>query len=185
MPSQTAMDEYLSALKQGLREKAELEIAGKSGNPAVLDALVPDIAGASTQEVGLLEIPAERIIGTRSIGRITAFTPSFRPLLDANSEFGLKWMNLCDAHLGSTGIRDPILCYEYLGAFYVQEGNKRVSVLRHFGALRIPAIVRRVLPQPSEEPRIIAYYEFLDFFRVTRLYTVQFRRPGDYHKLLT
>ena len=185
MPSQTAMEEYQSALKQGLREKAELEIAGKSGNPAVLDALVPDIAGASTQEVGLLEIPAERIIGTRSIGRITAFTPSFRPLLDANSEFGLKWMNLCDAHLGSTGIRDPILCYEYLGAFYVQEGNKRVSVLRHFGALRIPAIVRRVLPQPSEEPRIIAYYEFLDFFRMTRLYTVQFRRPGDYHKLLT
>ena len=185
MPSQTAMDEYLSALKQGLREKAELEAAGKRGNPAVLDEQVPDIAGESTQELGLMEIPAERIIGTKSAGRITAFTPSFRPLLDANSEFGLKWMNLCDAHLGSTGIRDPILCYEYLGAFYVQEGNKRVSVLRHFGALRIPAIVRRVLPQPSEEPRIIAYYEFLDFFRVTRLYTVQFRRSGDYHKLLT
>ena len=184
MPSQTAMDEYLSALKQGLREKAELEAAGKRGNPAVLDEQVPDIAGESTQELGLLEIPAERIVGTKSAGRITAFTPSFRPLLEANSEFALKWMNLCDAHLGSTGIRDPILCYEYLGAFYVQEGNKRVSVLRHFGALRIPAIVRRVMPRPSEEPRIAAYHEFLDFFRTTRLYTVQFRRPGDYQKLL-
>lgn len=33
-------------------------------------------------------------------------------------------------------------------------------------------------------PRIQAYYEFLDFFKASRLYTVQFRRPGDYAKLL-
>lgn len=31
---------------------------------------------------------------------------------------------------------------------------------------------------------IQAYYEFLDFFKASRLYTVQFRRPGDYAKLL-
>ncbi len=180
-----ALEEYNAALRQGLREKAELEAAGKPVNPAVLDSIIPDISSEVTQELGLMEIPADRIIGTRSAGRIAAFTPDFRPLLQADSEFGAKWISLCRDHLGETGIRDPIFCYEYLGNFYVQEGNKRVSVLRHFGAARIPATVRRVLPVPGDAPRIRAYYEFLDFFKATRLYTVQYRRPGDYEKLLS
>ena len=105
-------------------------------------------------------------------------------MLDAKSEFASKWIYLCSAHLSEVGIQNPILCYEYLGNFYVQEGNKRVSVLRHFDAPRIPGNVRRIVPPMSEEPRIKAYYEFLDFFKITRLYDVQFRRPGDYARLL-
>ena len=66
-------------------------------------------------------------------------------------------MNLCRAHLDS-GIRDPILCYEYLGRFYVEEGNKLVSVLKRFGAVRVRARIRRVVPPYSEELRIRAYY---------------------------
>ena len=185
MPTQTATEEYAAALRQGLKEKAELEAAGKSANPAVLDELLPEVSAEMTRDLGLLEIPADRIIGTKSAGRINAFTPHFRPLLEAKSEFAFKWISLCDAHLSSTGIRDPISCYEYLGNFYVQEGNKRVSVLRHFGAARIPAMVRRILPAPSEDTRIQAYYEFLEFFKATKLYIVQYRRPADYAKLLS
>ena len=181
---QMATDEYSLALKKGQREYKELAAAGRRTHPLVLDEILPAVFTDSIQEVGLLEIPAERIVGVKSAGRITAFTPSFRPLLETKTEFAGKWINLCKAHLGEAGIQDPILCYEYLGDFYVQEGNKRVSVLRHFGAPRIPGIVRRVLPARSEEPRIKAYYEFLDFFKVSRLYTVQFRKPGDYARLL-
>ena len=184
MNAQTAMDEYQLALRAGQKEYKDLIAAGRSPHPAVLDELLPDNAAETVVEVGLVEIPSERIVGTKSAGRITAFTPSFRPLLDAKSEFGSKWISLCAAHLGDTGITDPIVCYEYLGNFYVQEGNKRVSVLRHFDAPRIPGNVRRILPAPSEEPRVRAYYEFLEFYKGSRLYTVQFRRPGDYAKLL-
>ena len=63
-------------------------------------------------------------------------------------------------------------------------GNKRVSVLRHFGSPRITGTVTRLLPPLSEEPRIKAYYEFIEFYKASRLYCVQFRRPGDYAKLL-
>jgi len=181
---QMAADEYSLALKKGQREYKELTAAGRNPHPVVLDEILPPSFTDSIQEVGLLEIPAERIVGVKSAGRITAFTASFRPLLESKTEFAGKWMNLCKAHLGEAGIQDPILCYEYLGEFYVQEGNKRVSVLRHFGAPRIPGVVRRVLPARSDDPRIKAYYEFLDFFKVSRLYTVQFRRPGDYARLL-
>ena len=181
---QMAIDEYAHALRKGLKESRELSSQGKRSHPLVLDEILPENYPGAVVDVGLLEIPAERIIGTKTAGRVTAFSPTFRPLLSGKTEFANKWMHLCRAHLGETGIQDPILCYEYLGDFYVQEGNKRVSVLRHFDAPRIPSIVKRVVPPVSEDPRIKAYYEFLDFFKVSRLYSVQFRRPGDYARLL-
>ena len=184
MLNQTATDEYALAMRLGQKEYREALMAGRSPHPAVLDELLPEGGTESVTDVGLIEIPSERIVGVKSSGRITAFSPSFRPLLDAKSEFASKWINLCAAHLGDTGITDPIVCFEYLGDFYVQEGNKRVSVLRHFGAARIPGNVRRILPPMSEEPRIKAYYEFLEFYRASKIYSVQFRRPGDYAKLL-
>ncbi len=181
---QTANDEYVLALRKGTKEVRELEANGLREHPLVLDEILPENYPGAVVDLGLMEIPADRILGTKTAGRITAFSPCFRPLLPAKSEFAMKWISLCSAHLGETGIQEPILCYEYLGNFYVQEGNKRVSVLRHFEAPRIPSYVRRVVPPVSDDPRIRAYYEFLDFFRVSRLYTVQFRRPGDYGKLL-
>ncbi|MBQ2928445.1 MAG: BMP family ABC transporter substrate-binding protein [Oscillospiraceae bacterium] len=185
MNTQIALDEYAQALRQGQKEYRELLMAGKNPHPAVLDEILPEVSGYAVLDMGLVDIPAERIVGTKTAGRITAFTASFRPLLEQKTEFGIKWVNLCTAHLGETGISDPIECFEYLGNFYVQEGNKRVSVLRHFDAPRISGMVRRIVPQQSDEPRIKAYYEFIDFYKVTRLYTVQFRRPGDYAKLLS
>ncbi len=184
MSRQLAIDEYAQALRKGQKEYRELILSGRPAHPAVLDEILGESFTETVVDLGTLEIPSERIVGTKSAGRITAFTASFRPLLDDQSEFATKWINLCAAHLGDTGITDPIVCYEYLGSFYVQEGNKRVSVLRHFDAPRIPGAVKRVLPPQSEDPRIKAYYEFLDFYKVSKLYTVQFRRPGDYARLL-
>ena len=184
MDRHTATEEYSLAWKRGQKEYRELVTEGKDPYPAVLDDLLPDISANAVQNIGLVEIPAHRITGTKSAGRISAFSAGFSPLLDPKSEFAFKWISLCEAHLGETGITDPIECYEYLGNFYVQEGNKRVSVLRHFGAPRITGNVRRILPAPGEDPRIRAYYEFLEFYKDARLYTVQFRKPGDYSKLL-
>ena len=180
-----AIEEYRKALKAGQREYKELVAAGKDPYPAVLDTLLPESATLPTQSVGLTEIPADRIIGTKSAGRVSAFTAGFLPLLEESSEFGAKWINLCVANLSDEGIRDAIVCYEYLGQFYVQEGNKRVSVLKHFGAPRITAHVTRILPENDGSPRYKAYSEFLDFYKATGLYTIQFRRPGDYAKLLS
>lgn len=180
-----AIDEYRKALKAGQREYKELLAAGKDPYPEVLDELLPEISTAPVQQVGLTEIPIDRIVGTRSAGRTSAFTAGFLPLLEEGSEFGTKWVNLCVAHLSDEGIRDAISCFEYLGRFYVQEGNKRVSVLKHFGAAGIAANVTRILPENDGSPRYKAYQEFLDFYKTTGLYSVQFRRPGDYGKLLS
>ena len=180
-----AREEYSLALKAGQKEYKELLSAGKDPYPAVLDDILPAEKIETVTEIGLVEIPANLIVGTKASGRTTAFTASFLPLLSMDTEFAYKWVNLCAAHLSDEGIRDPIICYEYLGKFYVQEGNKRVSVLRHFDAPRIPGIVQRILPPRSEDPQITAYYEFLEFYQAAGIYDVQFRQPGDYGKLLS
>ena len=184
MNFQLAKEEYLAALARGKKEYKERLAAGLNPHPEVLDEILDDEDTHVIQELGVVDIPAERIVGTKSAGRITAFTASFLPLLGTDSEFATKWYNLCYDHLESTGIREPILCYEYLGNFYVQEGNKRVSVLRYFDAPRITGTVKRILPAMSDDSRIKAYYEFLDFYKVSKLYTIQFRHPGDYARLL-
>ena len=143
----TVRDEYQAALKEGQREYARLTGLGKDPGPAVLEELLPDIGKLTVQELPSQEIPMDRIVGTRTRGRTSALTAGFLPLLPEDSKFAQKWMNLCEANLSDTGIRDPILCYEYLGSFYVQEGNKRVSVLKHFGNIRILSEIRRVLPE--------------------------------------
>ncbi len=184
MYKQEAREEYLQALKLGQKEYKNAVAQGRDPYPQVLDELLGTNKPEILQEVGLVDIPADKIVGVKSAGRIAAFTANFLPLLGTDSEFYYKWTRLCEAHL-STGIRDPILCYEYLGLFYVQEGNKRVSVLRYLGSPRISAVVKRIMPSRTEEPQIRAYYEFVEFYKSAGLYQIQFRKPGDYAALLT
>ena len=185
MDKTEAIESYAQALKQGQKEHKELVQRGLQPYPLVLDDILGSSATNLVQDSGVIEIPADRIVGTKTAGRISAFTPTFKPLLSANTEFAHKWISLCADHLSDEGVRDPILCYEYLGDFYVQEGNKRVSVLRYFDAPRIPGRVLRVMPEESDAPEIKAYYEFLDFYKASGIYAVQFRQPGGYAKLLS
>ena len=179
-----AAEEYALAVKRGHKEVKERTALGQNPNPAVLDDILGDTQFDTALDVGLVDIPMERILGTKSAGRITAFSASFLPLLGENTEFALKWKSLCAAHL-SEGIREPIECFEYMGNFYVQEGNKRVSVLRHFGAPQISGNVKRILPAKSDDPAVRAYYEFLDYYKCSKLYIPRFVRHGDYAKFLT
>ena len=185
MRSQDALEYYRDACKQGQKAVKEYTAAKLPEYPAVLEAILPEGQWDSYQDMGVIEIPAHRIVGTRTAGRTSAFSAGFLPLLSEDSEFAAKWMTLCDAHLSPEGIREPILCYEYLGNFYVQEGNKRVSVLRYFDAPSIPGTVRRILPPESDAPHIVAYREFLDFYRDAGVYDVQYHTPGCYARLLS
>ena len=179
-----ASQEYARALRMGQKEIKELTQKNLPLTPLVLEEILGVAPTEQVLDVGFVEIPTERIVGTKTAGRISAFTPSFLPLLAMDTEFAYKWISLCGAHLSDEGIREPIQCFEYLGNFYVQEGNKRVSVLRYFDAPTIPGNVLRVMPAMSDDPQIQAYYEFLEFYKGAKLYDIRFRNPGDYGKLL-
>ena len=101
-----AREEYTKAMRAGLKDLKELLAAGKPLYPAVLDDILPAADIDSVINIGLVEIPAERIVGTKTSGRVTAFSANFLPLLNPESEFAAKWVNLCAAHLSDEGIRD-------------------------------------------------------------------------------
>ena len=183
MSRQEAVDQYRRALKAGQKCYRDCVRAGKYPYVQVLEPLLQGAMIAGRVDLGVLEIPIGQIAGVNTAGRQTAFAPNFMPILEPTTEFGHKWMALCEAHLGETGISDPIRCFEYMGRFYVQEGNKRVSVLKSFGATTIHAYVTRVLPVYSEDPAVRVYYEFLHFYSLSGLYQVHFNRVGDYPKL--
>ena len=175
--------QYNAALKAGQKYYKTAVSHAKYPYPLVLDEILPESSVAGYSNLGMIEIPTDSVIGTRFAGRKEALAGNFMPLLAPETEFAQKWMNLCDAHLGDEGIRDPIQCFEYLGRFYIQEGNKRFSVLKSFQAPSIPAYVTRVIPRWSEDPDIQLYYEFMHFYSLSGQYGVEFRHPGSYARL--
>jgi len=183
MNRQEATAQYREALKEGQNHYKNCVLQGSYPYLQVLDQILDDAMVAGRVNLGIIEIPAERIVGTKTEGRQNAFAANFMPLLPEKTEFAAKWINLCADHLGDEGIRDPIRCYEYLGRFYVQEGNKRVSVLKSYDAPTIPGYVTRLIPAWSEEPEVQRYYEFLEFYHKTELYPVTFTQTGGYQKL--
>ena len=176
-------EHYRQAVRQGKKYFSDSVASGRTPYPQVLDDLVEDMMSTGRVELGVQEIPIENVTGTLAAGRKSAFAGNFMPLLDPKSEFASKWISLCEAHLTTTGITDPIKCYEYLWHYYVQEGHKRVSVLRYFEAPTIRAEVTRIVPPWSEEPEIQAYYDYMSFYKLSEVSSVQFRRPGCYARL--
>ena len=183
MSEMESIQQYNIALKAGQRYYREALKRGAYPYPPALDDMVDESRIAGRTELGVIDIPTELISGTKTAGRTSALAGNFMPLLEENSEFGTKWIRLCDAHLGE-GIRDPIRCYEYLGRFYIQEGNKRASVLMSYGAPSIPGSVIRLIPAYSDSPEIRIYYEFMEFYSLTGLYGISFNKTGGYEHLL-
>ena len=178
-----SLEHYQKALRQGRKTHRESVHKGNYPYLQVLDDILEDTATAGQVDLGMIEIPIEKIAGTKTKGRTNSFSADFMPLFGEASEFALKWCTLCAAHLGDEGIRDPIRCYEYLGRFYVQEGNKRVSVMKYFGASSILGYVTRILPTESPAVEIQCYYEFVRHYPLTKLYQLMFTQPGSFSKL--
>ena len=173
---------YLKAQKLALRDYREKMLAGQSPFLPVLDDILQNVPVENQIPLGQVDIPLNLLVGTKTTGRTAAFASNFMPLLDLKTEFASKWVNLCLSHL-EEGIRDPIRCYEYMGRFYVQEGNKRVSVLKYFDATSILGNVIRVVPQYSDDPAVQMYYEFMHFYPITQNYLLTFTKPGSYARL--
>ena len=178
------IEDYRNALRAGQRAYRACVARGQSPYLKVLDEILSGVDIVAQEPLGLVDIPAESIVGTKTSGRHTAFAANFMPLLEDDTEFAAKWSNLCDAHL-EEGIHTPIIAYEYLNRFYVQEGNKRVSVLKYYEAVTVPGTVTRLIPARNDTLENKIYYEFLDFYKLSKVNNVRFSKLGGYAKLQT
>lgn len=178
-----ALYDYAGALKLGRRQYQSAIQKGEYPYLPALDDVLSYTEIVSEVSLGIIDIPLDRIVGTRTKGRTNAFANNFMPLLNEKSEFGAKWAYLYD-HQIEEGIHDPIIAYEFMNQFYVQEGNKRVSVLKYLKAFSIAGQVIRLIPKRSDDKDTKLYYEFLDFYQVSFNCDLWFSKEGSYGKLL-
>ncbi len=178
-----AVQDYLEAMKLGRKEYRNRINKGLYPYLPVLDEILSHVEIEKEVNLGLVQVPLKLVIGTSTRARTNAFAGNFMPILDWGSEFAAKWAALSDSQM-EEGIREPIKVYEYMNRYYVVEGNKRVSVLKYFDAVTIPAMVTRKVPKRTEDLENKIYYEFMDFNRVSGVNNIWFSKEGNFHKLL-
>lgn len=175
---------YKQARAMGRHYLSEHSDSATKGYLYILDDLLDNVEICGEINLGTTEIPIKKILGTRTSARSNAFAGNFMPLLPENTEFGAKWCKLYESHIRE-GIREPIKVYEYLNRYFVQEGNKRVSVLKYLGAVAIEARVTRLIPKRDESNKQISiYYEFLDFDRRATFDNLWFSHRGGFTGLV-
>lgn len=176
------MMEYDKAYKLGKKDYQARLMRGQQPTLKVLDDILPSDNHYAEVPLGVVQIPIDRIVGTKTGGRSNAFAGNFMPILMNDTEFAMKWANLSTSHV-EEGIKDPIKAYEYMNEFYVEEGNKRVSVLKFFDAVSVPGTVIRILPPRTKEKSNKIYYEFVDFYELSKVNYIWFSSPGSFAKL--
>jgi dienelactone hydrolase len=129
---------------------------------------------------GLQQVALDQIVG--SVGRYNDFTRTFLPLLEEDSQ---RWRRVATLQV-EAGL-PPIELYRVGDAYFVKDGNHRVSVARQFGAATIEAYVWEYetpvggLSPDTKVDDLIVKAEYRAFLDRTRLNT---RRP-DQHIALT
>ncbi|MEM7131152.1 MAG: universal stress protein [Chloroflexota bacterium] len=121
-----------------------------------------------TIDRGLMEIPLDKIVG--SVGRYRDFTREFLPKQQSDEA---RWAQVKVAMTDMTGV-PPIEVYQIGDAYFVLDGNHRVSVARKLGAKTISAYVSEVTTRVSfsadDDPdEIICKARYANFLAQTNL----------------
>jgi nucleotide-binding universal stress UspA family protein len=185
--------EALSQFRQA-RRLAHLErlLARVGGAPADLlsyEEVRQMLRGQDTARRTLREIPLDAIVG--SVGRYGDFTRQFLPLREADQA---RWARVAAQMDSLTGL-PPIEVYQIGDAYFVQDGNHRVSVARQFGATSIEAYVTEVetkVPLSSDDDLddLILKAEYAEFLEKTALdrmrpaADLRVTAPGRYGEVL-
>ena len=78
---QEAVEQYARALKAGQKYYKEAVTRGENPYPPVLDEILKNVPVTGYVELGVVEVPLDRVAGTVSAGRGAALAGNFMPLL--------------------------------------------------------------------------------------------------------
>jgi hypothetical protein len=141
---------------------------------------------------GVIPVPLEMIIGSE--GRYRDFARGFLPKYDYLRD---RWVKVDSAHYQDI-ILPPIKLYELGGAYFVRDGNHRVSVAKLQGALEIDAEVvslgsnvriQKGMGIEELKEALIAYekkefYAQTLFGQITDDSSLDFTTPGAYDQIV-
>jgi nucleotide-binding universal stress UspA family protein len=177
---QTSMDDNLpiNSIKaiqdfRAARNKASLReiirrLTGESAELLSFDEVRQKVKGQISHRTELREIPIDAIIG--SVNRYQDFDRDFLPGKNITED---RWIKVEMANYGLVGL-PPIEVYQIGEAYFVSDGNHRVSVAKQLGAKEIQAYVTKVssrvpLPADIRPEDLILKSEYTEFLEHTNL----------------
>jgi len=149
-------------------------LSGQSADLLSYDEIVGKLRVTGQSPAGLQQIPVAAIVG--SVGRYQDFTRTFLPRLESDED---RWVAV-GAAAPVVGDLPPIDVYKVGDAYFVLDGNHRVSIARRQGVDYIDAQVTEVrtrapLPPGAKPDALIVAAEYAAFLEYTRL---DLTRPG-------
>ncbi|NJN81078.1 MAG: hypothetical protein HC802_01515 [Caldilineaceae bacterium] len=141
-------------------------------------------------EMGTRMVPLEQIVG--SVGRYRDFTRTFLPRSGVDLE---RWSRV-DAAMNELAGLPPVELFKIGEAYFVRDGNHRISVARANGLDEIEAYVTEVMTNVPitaddfERDQWLIKAEYVDFLQQTELerlrpdHDLRFTEPGRYALLI-
>lgn len=171
---ESAAKDFRQARRRAAVEQIMAFLTGKSADLLSFEEVRKQLKATGASVRGLKEIPLDAIVG--SVGRYNDFTRSFLPRRDSDQH---RWTTVQTIATGLIGF-PPIEVYQIGDAYFVLDGNHRVSVARQLGAESIEAYVTEIQTkvqispdiQPDELLLKAEYANFLDHTQIDVL------RPG-------
>jgi len=170
---QLALRDFQQARKKAVMQQILSRVRGKEAELLCFDDVRQQLRSTGiTIKHGLQEIPLEKIVG--SVARYQDFTRSFLPKRDTDEE---RWAGVKAAVNDMVGI-PPIEVYQVGNAYFVKDGNHRVSISRRLGTKTISAYVTEVktrvpLTADDDPNEIICKSYYADFLEKTNLDKLQ------------
>ncbi len=188
IPYNVALEDFREARRQAALEALLARLRGHSADLLSFEEVRQKLRALDGQARGLQEIPLDAIVG--SVGRYTDFTRSFLPRSQVDEQ---RWTRVSLKASGMRGL-PPIEVYKVGDAYFVKDGNHRVSVARRHGAESIQAYVTEVETKvpltPDDQPDDIIikgeYVRFLERMPIDKVRPqadLLVTEPGKYELL--
>ncbi|MBK8899653.1 MAG: universal stress protein [Anaerolineaceae bacterium] len=165
---QSALDDFHQARRQAALQQLLARFTGEQTELLSYDDIRKKLKVTNLRDRGLQDIPVDKIIG--SVGRYKDFTRSFLPKSDKSEE---RWARVKAAVSDMTGV-PPIEVYQLGDAYFVIDGNHRVSIAKQLGMPTISAFVTEVktrvpLTVGDNPNEIICKSRYAEFLERTNL----------------
>lgn len=173
---QSAISDFQQARQRAALQSIAARLTGRSVELLSYDEVYKMLRPTGSADRGLHDIPLDAIVG--SVGRYTDFTRTFLPRRSSDEQRWARVKAVVDQE--SMGALPPIEVYQIGEAYFVKDGNHRVSIARREGYAYISAYVTEVRTRvpitPDVQPDdLILKAEYAAFLEYTRLDEL---RPG-------
>jgi hypothetical protein len=185
----TAKADFENALRKGFWRGVVSWLTQSSNELLPFDEVRKNLPLKGQHYIGLKQIPINQVVG--SVGRYHDFDRAFLPRLESSSG---RWRSIDEAHLQDIGL-PAIEVYKIGTAYFVKDGNHRVSVARERGQAFIDAAVTEIevpvlIDASLSIDDLICKRGQAEFYEQTHLNelrpdaALELSAPGGYDKLL-